>query len=57
MNHCLLEVNEITELKAHYNKGWESDENLRQLPKRLNKEQASLQLDGVTIDNDDKFSH
>ena len=50
-------MNKIAELKAHYNRGWESDEDLRRLPKRLNEEQASLHLDGVTIDNDDKFSH
>ena len=36
MNHYLINVNEITELKAHYNRGCESDENLRQFSKRLN---------------------
>ena len=49
-------MNKIAELKAHYNRGWEYDENLRRFPKRLNKEQAILQLDDVTIDNGDKFS-
>ena len=49
-------MNEIVELKAHYNRGWKSDENLRRLPKRLNEEQSSLQLDGVIIGNDEKFS-
>ena len=55
--HCPLNVNKIVELKAHCNKGWESNENLGRSPKQLNKEQASPQLDGVTIDNDNKFSH
>ena len=27
-NHCPLDVNKIAELKAHYNRGWESDENI-----------------------------
>ena len=44
-------------MKALYNIGWESDENLRRFPKRLNEEQASLQIDGVTIENNDKFIH
>ena len=57
MKHSLINVNTIAELKAHYNRGWEYDENLIQSPKRLNKEQASLQLDGITINKDDKFSH
>ena len=52
-NQCLLNVNEIVELKAHYNRGWESYENLRRFPKRLNEEQASLHLDGVIINNDE----
>ena len=56
-NHSPLEVNKIAELEENYNRGWESDENLILLPKRLNKEQAILQLDGVIINNDKKFSH
>ena len=56
-NHFPLDVNEIAELKAYYNRGWESDENLRRFPKRLNEEQVILQIDGVIIDNYDKFSH
>ena len=55
--HCPLNVKKIAEQKAHCNRGWEYDENLRQSPKRLNEEQSSLQLDGVTISNDNKFSH
>ena len=55
--HCPLDVNKIAEFKAHYNRGWESDENFRRFPKRLNKEQDSLKPDGVTINNYDKFSH
>ena len=35
-NHCLLEVKKIAELKAHYNRRWKSDENLRQFPKKIN---------------------
>ena len=27
-NHCPLDVNKIAGMKAHYNRGWESDENL-----------------------------
>ena len=50
-------MNEIAELKVHYNRGWEFNENLRRFPKRLNKEQASIQLDRVIIKNDEKFSH
>ena len=40
--HYLLDVKKISELKTHYNRGWESNENLRQFPKRLNEEQDSL---------------
>ena len=50
-------MNTIAELKAHYNRGRESYENLRRFPKRINKEKYSLQLDRVTIDKNDKFSH
>ena len=50
-------MKKIAELKAEYNRGWESDKNLRRFPKRLKEEQASLHLDGVTINNDDKLSH
>ena len=45
-------MKKIAELKAEYNRGWESDKNLRRFPKRLKEEQASLHLDGVTINND-----
>ena len=44
-------------MKAKYNRGWEYDKNLRKFQKRLNKKQASLQLDGVTINNSDKLGH
>ena len=27
--HCQLDVNKIVELKTQYNRGWESDENVR----------------------------
>ena len=55
--HFPLDVKKIDELKAHYNRGWECDENLRRFPKLLNEEQASLQLDSVTINNNEKFIH
>ena len=50
-------MKKIVELKANYNREWESDENLRRFPKQFNEEQASLQLDNITINNDNKFSH
>ena len=50
-------MNKIAELKSHYSIGWKSNENLRRFPKRLDEEQSSLQLYGVTIDNDEKFIH
>ena len=55
--HCPLDVNKIAELKTHYNRGLESNKNLRRLPKQLNKEEASIHIDGLTNNKDDKFSH
>ena len=37
-NHFPIDVNKVAELKEHYNRGWECDENLRRFPKRLNEE-------------------
>ena len=55
-NHFSLNTNKIVELKVHYNRGWKSNENLRQLPKQLNEEQSSLQINGIIIGNDEKLS-
>ena len=50
-------MNDVAKMKAHYYRGWETNEPLVQFPKRLKEEQASLALDGVTITIDDVFDH
>ena len=55
-NFCLLDVNAVAKMKAHYYRGWETNEPLVQFTKRLKEEQASLALDGVTITIDDEIS-
>ena len=42
-------------VKKRYFRGWDQGELLVRFPLRLDKEQVSLALDGIIIDNDDKY--
>ena len=51
-NFCLLDVDLVAKMKAHYYRGWETNKTLVQFTKRLKGEQASLALDVVDGDGD-----
>ena len=52
---CPLDVNARAKLKKRYFRGWDQGEQLVRFPLRLDEEQASLALDGIAIDDEDKY--
>ena len=52
-----LDEMQVQQLKDEYYKGWSADEHISAFARRLDKDQAKLASDGVTISNVDKNQH
>ena len=52
---CPLDVNAKAQLKKLYFRGWEQGEKLVWFPLRLDEEQYSLAINGITIEDDEKY--
>ena len=56
-NFCPLDAQSVADLKQHYKRGMEPNEQLQQLCTRLDQEQDNLRVEDVIISNNDQFNH